>query len=93
MLQQLFTINNSMTETNQPTLLEKIQTAFGELCKENPPKAFLAITIGEDLMVNFASYGIDTAGTLELLAHMQEYIKQKEQNEDEYGRDHATKIH
>jgi hypothetical protein len=44
-------------------------------------------------MVNFATLGLDTAGTLELLNHMIEYIKQKEESEDEFGRTDATKIH
>jgi hypothetical protein len=71
----------------------QIEAAFKSLCDENPPKAFAAITIGEDLMVNFATLGLDTAGTLELLNHMIEYIKQKEESEDEFGRTDTTKIH
>ena len=78
--------------TDQNTLNEKIQEAFGDLCKENPPRAFLAITVGEDMMVNFASYGVENAGTVELLEHMLEYIKSKE-SEDDYGRDEDTKFH
>ena len=78
-----------MPDNNQ----QQIQAAFAALCKENPPRAFVAITIGEDLMVNFATIGLDTAGTLELLNHMIEYIKQKEESEDEFGRTDATKVH
>jgi hypothetical protein len=43
-------------------------------------------------MVNFATLGLDTAGTLELLNHMIEYIKQKE-SDNEFGREDTTKIH
>ena len=78
--------------TEQITLNEKIAQAFRDLCEENPPRAFLAITVGDDMMVNFASYGVDNAGTVELLAHMLEYIKSKE-SEDDYGRDQDTKLH
>ena len=74
------------------TLQEQMQQAFKDLCDENPPKAFLAITVGEDMMVNFASYGVETSGTIELLEHMLEYIKSKE-SEDEYGREDNTKFH
>ena len=76
----------------QTTLNEKIAQAFKDLCEENPPRAFLAITIGEDMMVNFASYGLDTAGSIEILSHMLEYIKSQE-SEDDYGRTDKTNIH
>ena len=66
--------------------------AFADLCKENPPRAFLAITVGEDMMVNFASYGLENVGSIELLEHMLEYIKSKE-SEDDYDRDEDTKLH
>lgn len=72
---------------------QQIEAVFKSLCDENLPKAFVAITIGEDLMVNFATLGLDTAGTLELLNHMIEYIKQKEESEDEFGRKDTTKVH
>lgn len=78
--------------SEQTTLNEKIAQAFRDLCDENPPRAFLAITVGEDMMVNFASYGLETAGTIELLEHMLEYIRSKE-SEDDYGRDEDTKLH
>lgn len=78
--------------TEQTTLNEKMVQAFVDLCEENPPKAFLAITIGEDMMVNFASFGVDNAGTVELLAHMLEYIKSKE-SEDEFGKQDDTTVH
>lgn len=77
---------------NADTKQEQILAAFAELCKENPPKAFVAITVGEDLMVNFATMGLADAGTVELLQHMLDYIKQKE-SEDEFGRSDGTKIH
>ena len=78
--------------TEQTTLSEKMSQAFADLCEENPPRAFLAITVGEDMMVNFASYGLENAGSIELLEHMLEYIKSKE-SEDDYGRDEDTKFH
>jgi hypothetical protein len=81
-----------MTEIKTINLVEKMQQAFKDLCEENPPRAFLAITVGEDMMVNFASYGVETGGTIDLLEHMLEYIKSKE-SEDEYGRDESTKFH
>ena len=77
---------------DQPTLNEKMQQAFRDLCEENPPRAFIAITVGEDLMVNFASFGVEQDGTVELLEHMLEYIKSKE-SEDEFGREEDTPIH
>lgn len=76
----------------QIKLNEKMKKAFADLCEENPPRAFIAITIGEDMMVNFASYGVENAGTIDLLEHMLEYIKSKE-SEDEYGREDNTKFH
>lgn len=82
-----------MSKEQQRSLEEQIQSAFKTLCDENPPRAFIAITVGEDMMVNFASFGVETAGTLELLEHMLDYIKQKEENEDEFGRNGNTKIH
>ena len=78
--------------TEQTTLSEKMSQAFADLCEENPPRAFLAITVGEDMMVNFASYGLENAGSIELLEHMLEYIKSKE-SEDDYDRDEDTKLH
>ena len=78
--------------TEQTTLSEKMSQAFADLCEENPPRAFLAITVGEDMMVNFASYGLENVGSIELLEHMLEYIKSKE-SEDDYGRDEDTKFH
>ena len=81
-----------MTEPKPDNLTEQMQQAFADLCKENPPRAFIAITIGMDRMVNFASYGVENEGTITLLEHMLEYIKSKE-SEDEYGRDGNTKIH
>ena len=77
---------------DQTTLNEKMQQAFRDLCEENPPRAFIAITVGEDLMVNFASFGVENEGTVELLEHMLEYIKSKE-SEDEFGREEDTPIH
>jgi len=77
---------------DQTTLNEKMQQAFRDLCEENPPRAFIAITVGEDLMVNFASFGVEEDGTIELLEHMLEYIKSKE-SEDEFGREDDTPIH
>lgn len=77
---------------DQTTLNEKMQQAFRDLCEENPPRAFIAITVGEDLMVNFASFGVEEDGTIELLEHMLEYIKSKE-SEDEFGREEDTPIH
>ncbi len=77
-----------MADNNQ----DQIQAAFAALCKENPPRAFVAITIGEDLMVNFARLGLSDAGTIELLQHMLEYIKQKE-SDNEVGKANTTKIH
>lgn len=77
---------------DQTTLNEKMQQAFQDLCEENPPRAFIAITVGEDLMVNFASFGVEQEGTVELLEHMLEYIKLKE-SEDEFGREEDTPIH
>jgi hypothetical protein len=87
-------ININMTEnTDTPTPhQEKMQYAFRQLLSENNPRAFFALTIGEDFMVNFASYGVDNDGILELLQYMIEYIK-KEKAEDQYGRDEDTKIH
>ena len=78
--------------TEQTTLNEKMAQAFADLCEENPPRAFLAITVSEDMMVNFASYGLENVGSIELLEHMVEYIKSKE-SEDDYGRDEDTKLH
>ena len=77
---------------DQTTLNEKMQQAFRDLCEENPPRAFIAITVGEDLMVNFASFGVEEDGTIELLEHMLEYIKSKE-SEDDFGREEDTPIH
>lgn len=82
-----------MTEPTESEIVEQMQSAFKQLCDINPPRAFLAITIGKDMMVNFASYGVETAGTIELLESMLEYIKQKEESEDEFGRDQNTSIH
>ncbi len=82
-----------MTEKNTATLSDEMQRAFKQLCDDNSPQAFVAITVGKDLMVSFASYGVDTNGTLELLAHMQEFIKQKEQKEDEHGKTDDTTLH
>ena len=85
----------NITMTHKPNPPEQIQQAFDTLCNENSPIAFLAITIGEDMMVNFASYGVDSQGAVELLEHMLEFIrnKQEQQAEDEYGRDNNTKMH
>jgi len=80
-----------MTE-EQNKLTEKMQQAFNDLCKENPPQAFVAVTVGEDMMVNFVTYGVDNAGTLDLLSHMIDHIKQKE-SEDDYGREEGTTLH
>ena len=77
---------------DQTTLNEKMQQAFRDLCEENPPRAFIAITVGEDLMVNFASFGVEEDGTIELLEHMLEYIKSKE-SEDEFGKQDDTTVH
>ena len=82
-------INTTMEQTK---LTEAMKEAFADLCEENPPRAFLAITVGEDMMVNFASYGVENAGTIELLEHMLEYIRSKE-SEDEFGREDDTPIH
>lgn len=76
----------------QSKLTEAMKTAFADLCEENPPRAMLAITVGEDMMVNFASYGVEPASSIELLEHMLEYIKSKG-NEDDYGREEDTPIH
>ena len=76
----------------QNKLTEKMQQAFVDLCEENPPQAFVAITIGEDLMVNFASYGMDDNGTVDLLMHMVEHIK-KQESEEDYGREEGTTLH
>ena len=76
----------------QTELTEAMKAAFADLCEENPPRAFLAITVGEDMMVNFASYGVENEGTIELLEHMLEYIKSKE-SEDEFGREDDTTVH
>jgi hypothetical protein len=78
--------------TKQTKLTEAMKTAFADLCEENPPRAFVAITVGEDMMVNFASYGVENAGTIELLEHMLEYIRSKE-SEDEFGKQDDTTVH
>jgi len=44
------------------------------------------------MMVNFVTYGVDNAGTLDLLSHMIDHIKQKE-SEDDYGREEGTTLH
>lgn len=77
-----------MPDNNQ----QQIQAAFAALCKENPPRAFVAVTVGEDLMVNFATMGLSDSGAIELLQHMLDYIKQKE-SDNEFGREDTTKIH
>jgi hypothetical protein len=77
-----------MSDNNQ----QQIQAAFAALCKENPPRAFVAVTVGEDLMVNFATMGLSDGGAIELLQHMLDYIKQKE-SDNEFGREDTTKIH
>lgn len=82
-----------MSEKNTATLSDEMQRAFKQLCDENSPVAFVAITVGKDRMVNFASYGVDTVSTLDLLEHMQEFIKQKEQKEDEHGKTNSTTLH
>jgi len=71
---------------------QQIEAVFKSLCDENLPKAFVAITIGEDLMVNFATMGLSDSGAIELLQHMLDYIKQKE-SDNEFGREDTTKIH
>lgn len=73
-------------------LLEKMKQAFADLCEDNPPRAFLAITVDEDMMVNFVTFGVEHEGTVDLLEHMLEYIKSKE-NEDEYGREEGATLH
>lgn len=78
--------------SEQQKITEMMQQAFAELCNENPPSAFLAVTVGNDMMVNFATLGIDDIGTIELLEHMLEYIKAKE-SEDDFGREDDTTIH
>ena len=77
----------------QDELVKKMQLAFEELCKDNTPKAFVAITVDKDMMVNYASYGVETAGTIDLLEHMIEYIKSNQESEDDFGRDENTTIH
>lgn len=77
---------------DQQKLMEHMQQAFRTLCEENPPRAFLAITVGEDMMVNFVTYGVESDGAIELLEHMLEHIKSKE-SEDHYGRNQDTKFH
>ena len=81
-----------MTATAEE-LRARAEAAFKSLCDEHPPNAFIAVTVGEDLMVNFAMLGLDTKGAVELLQHMIEYLKEKNESEDEFGRSNTTKIH
>ena len=77
----------------QDELVKKMQQAFEDLCREGPPKAFVANTVDKDMMVNYASYGVETNGTIDLLEHMIEYIKSNQESEDNFGRDENTTIH
>ena len=81
-----------MKESNTIDLMVK---TFAELCDKNPPQAFVAFTVGEDMMVNFASYGVDQQATADLLKHMLEYIEEKNESEEEidFGKDDNTTIH
>jgi hypothetical protein len=80
---------------NDDEMIELMKETFVELCKKNPPEAFIAFTVGKDMMVNFASYGLDQTSTVDLLKHMLVYIQEKPENEEEidFGKDDNTTIH
>lgn len=78
---------------NKKDLNEKMHQVLDELIEINTPQAFMVITVGEDLMVNYAMFGMDADGAIELLTHTIEYVKQVKGTEDEYGRDKETRLH
>jgi len=78
------------TTKDKPT--EIMKQAFSDLCDKNTPQVFIAVTVDKDMMVNFASYGVDQEGTVDLLNHMLDYIKEHE-SEDEFGKDDNTTLH
>jgi hypothetical protein len=80
-----------MTDNKNKNNLMK--EAFAELCDRNPPSAFVAFTIGEDMMVNFASYGLDNEAIADLLNHMLTYIKESDESEENFGKDNNTTLH
>jgi|SaaInl5LU_22_DNA_1037371.scaffolds.fasta_scaffold120773_2 hypothetical protein len=87
-------IDKNMVD-NDDEMIEIMTETFVKLCKSNPPEAFIAFTVGKDMMVNFASYGLDQTSTVDLLKHMLEYIEEKNPIEEEidFGKDDNTTIH
>lgn len=77
---------------SEEKIKEQIKQVFEDLCEESPPTAFISVVIGNDGMVNFASYGLTDPNTVELLEYMIEYFK-KDESEDDYGRTKDTTIH
>ena len=77
-------------DTNKINLMKE---AFAELCDRNPPSAFAAFTIGEDMMVNFASYGLDNQAIVDLLNHMLTHIEELDESEENFGKDNDTTLH
>ena len=77
----------------QDELVKKMQEVVEELCKDGPPEAFVTVAVDKDMAVSYVTYGIETGGTIDLLEHMVEYIKNKQESEDDFGRDEKTTIH
>ena len=79
--------------TDNENKIKLMKEAFAELCDRNPPSAFTAFTIGEDMMVNFASYGLDNEAIVDLLNHMLTHIEELNESEENFGKDDDTTIH
>lgn len=64
----------------------KIKTAFNMLCDEHQPQIFLAVTVDKDMMVSYASYGVENQDAIELLKHMIEYFKEGDATDEQEDR-------
>lgn len=76
-------------------IIKLMKETFAELCNKNPPEAFMAFTVGKDMAVNFASYGVNEEETKEVLRHMLEHIGGSHESKEEidFGKDDNTTIH
>lgn len=76
-------------------IIKLMEETFAELCNKNPPQAFMAFTVGKDMAVNFASYGVSQEETKEVLKHMLEHMGGSDESEEEidFGKTDNTTIH